>query len=90
MNTTRAGEAVRSLAHIEPRQHVRIRSILFSTLREFCRDIGLHEGDEVVCRRASATILVLRAANGRTVLLERDRARFIEVDRSRASPDPID
>ena len=47
-------------------------------LRDLCRDLGIEEGDEVVCRKASPAVLILRA-RGRTVVLERDLARFIEV-----------
>ena len=41
--------------------------------------MGLREGDEVVCKRGSSTMLVLVSEDGRTIVLDRDRARFIEV-----------
>jgi Fe2+ transport system protein FeoA len=72
------GERKRSLAEIQSNENVRIRSILFSMLRDLCRDLGIEEGDEVVCRKASSAVLILNA-RGRTVVLERDLARFIEV-----------
>ncbi|HUF69078.1 MAG TPA: hypothetical protein VMM79_10590 [Longimicrobiales bacterium] len=52
-------------------------------LRSFCLSLGLAEGDEVRCVRSSAAVLVLKTFAGRTVLLERDWARFIAVHPSR-------
>jgi Fe2+ transport system protein FeoA len=71
-------EQTRSLADIATNENVRIRSILFGMLRDLCRQLGLQEGDEVLCRKASPSVLILRARD-RTVVLERDLARFIEV-----------
>ena len=80
-----AGERTRSLAEIETNQNVRIQSILFGMLRDLCRDLGLEEGDEVVCRKAANSVLILRARD-RTVVLERDLARFIEVSPAGSNP----
>ena len=72
------GKRTRSLAEIASNENARIRSILFTMLRDLCRDLGLEEGDEVVCRKASSTVLILHA-RGKTIVLERDLARFIEI-----------
>ena len=81
------GEQTRSLAEIETNENVCIRSILFGMLRELCRDLGIQEGDEVLCRKAAPSVLILRTRD-RTVVLERDLARFIEVSRAAPRPRP--
>jgi hypothetical protein len=72
-------ELRRSLASVEADERIRVRSILFSLLRDDCARIGLREGDELVCKRASAAVLVLLSDDGRPIVMDRDRARFIEV-----------
>jgi hypothetical protein len=50
-----------------------------SRLREHCSDLDIHEGDVLRCRAENASQLILETTNGRTVALQRDWARFIEV-----------
>ena len=53
--------------------------ILYGILQDLCDSVGLHEGDIVVCRRASRSCLVLDVAHGRRVVIDQDWARFIRV-----------
>jgi hypothetical protein len=71
----------RSLSTARAGESVQIRHILFDRLRSDCALIGLHEGDVVHCRSATPAQLVLEANDRKTVLLERDWARFIAIGR---------
>lgn len=70
---------VRSLATARAGEAVMIQRILFGTLRELCADIGVFEGDVVSCRAGTSTHLVLRTSAGRTIPLDREWARFIQI-----------
>ena len=74
-----ASPQLRSLAEIRPGQRVRVEPILFEMLKDLCRGIGIVEGDVVRCRRTSRAVVLLEVASGRTVILESDWARFVEV-----------
>jgi hypothetical protein len=79
MSTAFAQHPVRSLAAASAGESVQIRRILFGALRSLCADLGVREGDVVQCRAGTATHLLLDTPEGRTVTLERDWARFIQV-----------
>ena len=79
MSTAFAHEPVQSLAGTAAGQAVQIRRILFGALRSLCADLGVREGDVVRCRAGTSTHLLLETNAGRTVRLERDWARFIQV-----------
>lgn len=70
---------VRSLAAIVAGETVEIRRILFDAVRGLCTDLGVGEGDVVHCRADTPSHLLLDTPAGRTVALERDWARFIQV-----------
>jgi hypothetical protein len=70
-----------SLAGITPVDTVVVRRFLFSRLGNLCAELGFREGDAVTCTAQSAARLFLRTPTGRTVALERDQARFVEVVR---------
>ncbi|HEY8484829.1 MAG TPA: FeoA domain-containing protein [Longimicrobiales bacterium] len=70
---------VRSLAATGPGESVEIRRILFGTLRALCADLGVREGDVVRCRAGTGSHIWLETPSGRTVAIERDWARFIQV-----------
>jgi hypothetical protein len=74
-----AAANVSSLAAVSSGDRVRIRNVLGATLRRQCDAVGLAQGDVVQCRTAGRASLVLVKAGGRTVLLDRDSARFIQV-----------
>ncbi len=70
----------------------RVSGILFERLRQKCAALGLEVGQRVTCRVAGDVWLVLDvevAGGSRPVLLERDWARFVAVERAaEATPDP--
>ena len=74
------------LAAVPPAAVVRVDHILFETLRDLCFGIGLHEGDRVRCQDSTAYSMTLSDENGRTIVIDRDWARFITV----TQPDPGD
>ena len=74
-----AREHPHSLAATRSGEAVEIHRILFQGLREHCSDLDIHEGDVLRCRADTASQLILETPNGRTVALQRDWARFIEV-----------
>jgi len=69
----------RSLAGVHRGDVFRVERILFDELRTLCDRLDLHEGDVVECRTDAGPWLMLGTAHGRTVALERDWARFIQV-----------
>lgn len=73
-----------SLAGIEAGDLVRIHSIPATGVRTYCEAVGIMAGDVVTCRSAARYSLLLVTPHGRTVSLDRDRARFVKV--SRPSP----
>ena len=64
---------------MRPLERVRVDQILYGILREQCHDLGLHEGDTVLCRSASRSCLVLESEQHRPLLIDPDVARFIRV-----------
>lgn len=79
MESLHGGEPVRSLAAARAGEVMLIRRILFGTLRALCSDLGLPEGSRVRCRAATPSHILLETPGGRTIAIERDRARFIQV-----------
>jgi hypothetical protein len=69
----------RTLASLAPGESGRIQSFLYSSLRGLLSDLGIHEGEIVRCRAGTGGVLVLDTADGHTVSLARDWARFIEL-----------
>jgi len=69
----------RSLAEVQPDQLVRIEHILFDTLKDLCHGIGIVEGDVLRCRRTSRAVVLLETLAGRTIILDGDWARFVQV-----------
>jgi len=79
MPTEYPTDPVRSLAAARTGEAVLIRRILFGALRALCRDLGVEEGDVVRCRAGSPSHVLLETSSGRTIPLERDWARFIQI-----------
>jgi len=79
MSTGGTPGLVRSLATARAGEEVVIQRILFGALRNLCADLGVYEGDVVSCRAGISTHLVLRTATGRTIPLDREWARFIQI-----------
>ena len=74
-----AGGTVCSLAEAQPNQLVRVERILYRTLRELLAGIGLHEGDQLLCRGSYRSRVILQAETGRRVIVNQEWARFIRV-----------
>jgi Fe2+ transport system protein FeoA len=72
-------ETSRTLASLTPGESGRIQSFLYTSLRGLLSDLGIHEGEVVRCRAGTGGVLVLDTADGHSVSLARDWARFIEV-----------
>jgi hypothetical protein len=70
-----------SLAGIRAGDVVEVRAILFDSLRAQCSALGYAEGTVVRCRSAGRASLLLVTPDGRTVPVDRDAARFIQVSR---------
>ena len=79
----RSSDSIHSLAATKTGDLVQIRRILFNTLRTHCSALDIREGDVVRCRADSPSQLMLETRSGRTVALQRDYARFIQVADSR-------
>ncbi|MGH7461207.1 MAG: FeoA domain-containing protein [Longimicrobiales bacterium] len=73
--------ATQSLAATQAGDVVLIQRILFEGLRTRCSELDIFEGETVRCRAGNASQLVLQTQRGRTVALDRDWARFIQVAR---------
>lgn len=81
---------LRTLEALGPGSRAEIRYIAFRGIRDACREVGLREGDVVVCRAASEDRYLLDTERNGTVSLDGSWARFIEVDmRSRESPERL-
>jgi hypothetical protein len=68
-----------SLAEIQPEQLFRIEHILFDMLKDLCHGLGIIEGDVLRCRRTSRSVVLLETLDGRTIILDADWARFVQV-----------
>jgi hypothetical protein len=75
-----------SLAATQTGDVVVIQRILFEGLRSRCSELDIFEGETVRCRAGNNSQLMLETQRGRTVALERDWARFIQVARHDPSP----
>ena len=89
MSTALPSEPVLSLAVTGIGQAVQIRRILFGALRSLCADLGVREGDVVRCRAGTASHLLLDTSAGRTVTLQRDWARFSQVNAPAQASGPV-
>jgi hypothetical protein len=77
---TRTTPALRSMASAHAGETLHVRRILFDALRAHCAELDVREDGAVRCRTVTQTRLVLETESGRTVLLDRDWARFIQVN----------
>jgi Fe2+ transport system protein FeoA len=68
-----------SLAAVRTGDRVRVQSILLEGARQYCEALGFAAGDVIRCRSAGRSALLLVNPVGRTVSLDRDWARFIQV-----------
>lgn len=71
----------RSLAFVPTNVPVVVRHIPFESLRAFCDDRGLHEGDIVSSMVEAVDHLLLETGDGEHVTLEKRFAILIEAER---------
>jgi hypothetical protein len=71
--------APRTLATLSPGETARIASFDYDAVRGLCGDLGIREGELIRCRAGTGGMLVLDTADGRTLSLARDWARYIRV-----------
>lgn len=79
MKATTHNRPHRWLAQALPNETVRIERMLFKVLRDLCTGLGVAEGDVVRCKTVSESIVLLETEKGRTIVIDQDWARFIEV-----------
>lgn len=89
MATVHASHPTRSLAATQTGERVEIHRILFGALRTLCDELGLHEGDRVRCRACTPSRVLMENAEGRTISLERDWARFVQVSEPFEAAPPL-
>lgn len=68
-----------TLATLRPGESGRVVSFMYGAVRGLFGDLGIHEGETVRCRAGTGGVIVLDTADGRTVSLARDWARFVEL-----------
>jgi hypothetical protein len=73
------------LESLLPGESAVVVSIIFGALRVLCGDMGIREGETVRCRAGTRGTLVLDTADGTTVPLARDWARYIRIGRLAAA-----
>jgi hypothetical protein len=76
-------EHARSLVEVAPGETVRVRQVIFDSLRAYCGELGLREGERVTRLEDSPSNVLLRGAGGRVVRCPSEYARFVEVARDR-------
>jgi hypothetical protein len=81
--TTHASAPAVSLASVTAGDSIRVRGFLYDQLSSDCALIGLRVGDEVKCTSNSSAHFNLESDSGPRVLVHRDWARWIEVERLR-------
>jgi hypothetical protein len=69
----------RTLASLRPGESGTVDGFIFDALRSLCRDIGIREGEGVRCRAGTGGVLLLDTADGRTISMARDWARFVRL-----------
>jgi hypothetical protein len=69
----------RTLAMLMPGESGQILSFMYGAVRGLCSDLGIREGETIRCRSGTGGVLVVDTADGHTVSLARDWARFVEL-----------
>ena len=74
-------EHATSLLDVALGETVRVRRVFFDSPRDYCAELGLHEGDRVTLLENHLSNLLLQEAGGRIVRCPSEFARFVEVVR---------
>jgi hypothetical protein len=72
-----------SLVDVTPGEGVTVRQILFDGLRDYCADLGIHEGCRFTLLEGDPSKVLLRGAGGAVVRCPVEFARFVEVARDK-------
>ena len=72
-----------SLVDVTPGETVKVRQVIFDSLREYCAELGVHKGDRLTLLEGGLSNLLLEEEDGRLVCCPCEFARFIEVARER-------
>lgn len=70
-----------ALAAAHPGGRYRVTALLYSGVRDRCRELGCAEGEEFLCVDKHDGALVLERSDGSRLRLEREYAWFVEVER---------
>jgi hypothetical protein len=68
-----------SLAAVRDGEKVQIDRILFDKLKNLCYNLGIEEGKVVRCRHNTRAVLLLETGASRTIIIDQDWARFVQV-----------
>lgn len=72
-----------SLVDVTPGETVKVRQVIFDSLREYCAELGVQKGDRLTLLEGDLSSLLLEEDDGRLVRCPCEFARFIEVARER-------
>lgn len=70
-----------TLATAEAGQCVRVTAFLSETVRHRCAELGIREGDLMVCRDQTPGAVTLELPEGHSIALERPGAALVQVER---------
>lgn len=68
-----------NLAEARPGTRVRIRQVHFAANRAYCAEIGIREGQDILCLRQTPARVVVQFPESHTAALDRQRACFVEL-----------
>jgi hypothetical protein len=77
-------EHAESLVDVGPGETVRVRQVIFDSLRAYCAELGVGKGDQLTLLESGRSNLLLEEADGRLVRCPCEYARFVEVSRSQS------
>ena len=72
-------QSYRSLASASAGERLAVRKILSKQVAHLCEQLGVREGDALVCRANNPSHLILRTPTGKVISLDQDWARYIQV-----------
>jgi hypothetical protein len=83
-------EHATSLLDVALGETVRVRRVFFDSPRDYCAELGLHEGDRVTLLEDQLSNLLLQEAGGRIVRCPSEFARFVEVVRDQRQQEQLE
>ena len=70
-----------TLAEAEPGERLEVDAILFQIVRDRCSDLGIERGTALTCTRNREGGVAVRLPDGRSGVLERHYAWFVQTTR---------